>query len=98
MFSWSELAQQLQQQLQQIIHIVVRFIKARRRDEGASFGLAALFYLVGYSFSKLLPPELMEFLKPWHVVLIAQIICYVVGSLLLVYSGVRLWRLVHVPD
>jgi len=93
MSSWAELAQQLQQ----TIYGVVRLIKARRREE-APIGLAALLFWVGYSFSRWLTPELTEFLKPWHVVLIAQSLCYIAGVALLAYSGVRLWRLVYVPD
>lgn len=92
MFSGSELTQQLQQ----IVDVLIRFIKARRREE-ASFGLAALLFGVGFAFSGWLPSDLMEFLKPWHGVWIVRIICWAAGLAFLVYGAVSRSRLVYVP-
>ena len=53
---------------------------------------------VGYAFSGWLPSGLKESLTPWHVVPIAQGICYAAGAMLLVYSGFRRWLLVYTPS
>jgi hypothetical protein len=86
----------LAEQLYQVIQQLVRFIKARQREE-ASFALAALSFWVGYSFSDLLTPELRAFLDSWQGVLIFQAFFYVTGLGMLAFGGYQIWRLVQVP-
>lgn len=93
MFSWLELGEQLKQ----IIAAVIRFIKARRREE-ATIAFAALLLWFGYKLSEWLPKELSEFLKPWRGVLIGQVILYLAGLALLIYAFLRIKRLVWVED
>ena len=89
--------QQLTPQLRQTIDAAFRFIKARRREE-AALAFAALLFWFGYKFSSWLPVELAEFLKPWRVVLIVQIVLWLAGVMLLAYGIHRIYRLVYVPD
>ncbi|MGE0886751.1 MAG: twin-arginine translocation signal domain-containing protein [Blastocatellales bacterium] len=87
--------QELSQQIRSILDIVLRFVKARRREE-ATIAFAALLLWFGYKLSSWLPTELAEFLKPWRGVLIAQIVLYSAGLALLVYGFWRIKRLVWV--
>ena len=57
--------QEFSLQVRSIIDVVIRFIKARRREE-ATIAFAALLLWFGYKLSEWLPKELAEFLKPWH--------------------------------
>lgn len=52
-------------QLRSIIDVIIRFLKARRREE-ATIAFAALLLWIGYKLSEWLPKELAEFLKPWR--------------------------------
>ncbi|MGH9753568.1 MAG: hypothetical protein ACREA2_12360 [Blastocatellia bacterium] len=93
MINW----QQIAQNPRQVVDPIIRFIKARRREE-ATLAFAILLLWIGHSFSDWLTPDLTEFLKPWRVVLIIRGVLYVAGFGLLVYAGFRIWRLVYVPD
>ncbi|HYH86098.1 MAG TPA: AAA family ATPase, partial [Pyrinomonadaceae bacterium] len=95
MLSWQELSQQLQQ----IVNSIVRFVKARRREE-ATIGLAAILFWIGFSLPKFFPPEerLSKFVNSWHGVVIAQCVLYIAGAGLLLYGGHRIWQLVQTPD
>src|ERR1051325_5745515 len=93
MLTWQELSQQLQQ----IINAFIRFIKVRRREE-ATIGIAAILFLVGYSFIKWLPDPLQEFIKSLHGDLIIPSVLYIAGLIFLGYGIYRIWRLVHTPD
>ncbi len=84
-------------QLRSIIDVIIRFLKARRREE-ATIAFAALLLWIGYKVSDWLPKELAEFLKPWHGVLIGQSVLYLVGLALLIHAFLRIKRLVWVED
>lgn len=94
MLSWQELSQHLQQ----IIKAIIRFVKARKREE-ATIGLAALLFWLGFSLPKFFPPEaeLSKFVNSWHGVLVAQCVFYITGAGLLLYGGYRIWQLVLTP-
>lgn len=89
--------QDFAQQIKPIFDVVIRFIKARRREE-ATIAFAALLLWFGYKLADWLPKELAEFLKPWRGVLIGQVILYLAGLALLIYAFLRIKRLVWVED
>jgi internalin A len=90
---WNEISQQLQQ----IINEVIRFAKARRREE-AAIGIAAILFWVGYSIIKWLPEELQDFVKSWRGDLIVPAVFYAAGLIFLSYGFYRIWKLVFTPD
>jgi Leucine-rich repeat (LRR) protein len=95
MLIWQELSQQLQQS----VNSIVRFVKARKREE-ATISLAALLSWLGYSFPKLLTPELHDWISSWRYsgLLIIPGIFYTAGAVFLCYGGYRIWQLVLTPD
>ena len=93
MLEWQELSQQLQQ----IANAIVRFAKARKREE-ATIGLAAILFWFGYFFPKWLTPEIKDWVNSWHGLLIIPSVFYVVGVILFTYGCYRIWLLVHTPD
>ena len=76
---------------------MVRFVKARRREE-ASIGLAAILFWVGYSFINWFPVELQEFIKSSRGHLFIPAVLYVTGFGFLSYGRYRIWRLVQGSD
>lgn len=93
MLGWPELSQQLEG----IVKSVIRFAKARKREE-ATIGLAAILFLVAYSFPKWLTPEFKDWVGSWQGLLIIPGIFYVAGLGFLFYGTYRIWLLVHTPD
>ena len=93
MLSW----QSLLQQLQQIITTLIRFVKARHREE-AAIGLAALLFWIGYSFLAWFPEELQNFIKSWHGHIIIPGVLYSAGLFFLGHGIYHIWRLVQGPD
>src|SRR5436305_1996247 len=84
------------QQLQIIINMLTRFVKARRREE-AAIGLAAILFWIGYSLIQWLPESLQGFVKSWRGDLIIPGALYVAGLILLGHSIYRIWKLVYTP-
>jgi len=89
--------QELSQQLQQIANAIVRFAKARKREE-ATIGLAAILFWFGYSFPKWLTPEIKDWVNSWHGLVIIPGVIYIVGASLFGYGLYRIWLLAHTPD
>src|SRR5438067_7556153 len=91
--------QELSRQLQQAANTVVRFTRARRREE-AIFGLAAILFSAGYFFPRLLTPELKNWISSWRYsgLLVIPGIFFVAGFVFLFYGGYRVWQLVVTPD
>ncbi|MDX6693696.1 MAG: hypothetical protein QOF02_1299 [Blastocatellia bacterium] len=83
--------------LKPTVDSVIRFLKARRREE-AALALAALLVWLGYSFIKWLPERLQEFVKSWKGDLIVPGVFYVAGLLVLLYGIYRIWKLTYTPE
>jgi hypothetical protein len=92
MINWQELSQQLQG----FINAVIRFIKARRREQ-ASLGIAAILFWLSYSLFDWLPPELQKFIEPNGKPIITGVF-FSAGVGFLFYASYRIWKLVYTPD
>ncbi|MCD9189067.1 MAG: AAA family ATPase [Pyrinomonadaceae bacterium] len=90
-------SQELSQQLRQIVNAFIRFVKARRREE-ASFGLAAIFFYIGYNIIKWLPEELKGFVESFRGNLYIPAIFYIAAIVFLIYGIYRIWKLVYTPE
>ncbi|MBD0373960.1 MAG: AAA family ATPase [Pyrinomonadaceae bacterium] len=96
MLTWQELVPQLKQ----TVNTIIRFVKARRREE-AAIAMAAIFLWLGYysiSFIERFPKETLEFVKYWKGHLIIPALFFLAGLAFLAYGIYRIWRLVYVPD
>ena len=93
MLNWPDLSRQIQQ----IASSIVQVVKARKREE-ATFGVAAIFFWLGYSFPKWLSPELKGWVGSWHGLLFIPGILFAAGLVFLFYGLNRIWKLVYTPE
>jgi hypothetical protein len=94
MDSWKK----LEEHLRQIINIVIRFIKAQRREE-ASITFGAFLIWAGVSLPEWLEKVgLKEFVASWYGDKIGRGILITAGAGLVLYAAFKFFRLVYVPD
>ena len=89
--------QELSQQVRSIIEVVIRFVRARKREE-ASISFGALLILGGvYLANGLEKVGLKEFFAWWHGEAIVRGLLIATGIGFVLYGGYKIFRLVYVP-
>lgn len=89
--------QEFSQQVRSIIDVVIRFARARKREE-ASISFGALLILGGvYLASGLEKVGLKEFFAWWHGEAIVRGLLIAAGIGFVLYGGYKIFRLVYVP-
>ncbi|MBS1787982.1 MAG: hypothetical protein JST85_09685 [Acidobacteria bacterium] len=89
--------QEFSQQVRSIIDVVIRFVRARKREE-ASISFGTLLILGGvYLSSGLEKVGLKDFFATWHGEAIVRGLLIAVGIGFVLYGGYKIFRLVYVP-
>jgi internalin A len=94
MFNW----RQIEETVIQIIKTAIRFVKARRREEGAITAGALLIWAGIYFPEWLDNAGVKDFFASWRGDAIGRSILTALGAGLVLYAAIKIFRLVYVPD